>query len=74
MPKFFGTTLDVIAWPDQSCKVTLRRVTCKREAPRSDADTGGVSVIGITMLKSVRVLMSKWRDRVLTRKNCPYLK
>ncbi|GMN59984.1 hypothetical protein TIFTF001_029075 [Ficus carica] len=34
-----------------TCTVTLPRVTCKREAPRSDGETGGVSATGITMLK-----------------------
>ncbi|GMN40332.1 hypothetical protein TIFTF001_009556 [Ficus carica] len=68
MPKISGTTSDVIAWSDQSCTVTLRRVTCKREAPRSDGDTGGVSATGTSILKSVRVLLSKWRGRVLVRK------
>ncbi|GMN45360.1 hypothetical protein TIFTF001_014555 [Ficus carica] len=51
MPKISGTTPDVIAWPDRSCTVTLRRVTYKREAPRSDGDTGGVSVTSTPILK-----------------------
>ncbi|GMN49570.1 hypothetical protein TIFTF001_018745 [Ficus carica] len=55
MPKIFGTTPDVIAWSDRSCTVTLRQVICKREAPQSDGNTGGVSVIGSLMLKSVTV-------------------
>ncbi|GMN39718.1 hypothetical protein TIFTF001_008944 [Ficus carica] len=49
--------------------VSLRRVTCKREAPRSDGDTDGVSATGTPMLKLVRELMSKHRGRVLARKN-----
>ncbi|GMN46077.1 hypothetical protein TIFTF001_015261 [Ficus carica] len=51
MPKISGTTSDVIARSDRSCIVTLWRVTCKREAPRSDGDTGGASVIDTRMLK-----------------------
>ncbi|GMN61498.1 hypothetical protein TIFTF001_030585 [Ficus carica] len=39
--------------------VTLRLVTYKREAPRSDGDTSGMSVTGTPILKSVMVLMSK---------------
>ncbi|GMN42446.1 hypothetical protein TIFTF001_011658 [Ficus carica] len=35
-----------------SCTVTLRRVTCKREALRSDGDTGGVSATSTPILKS----------------------
>ncbi|GMN33067.1 hypothetical protein TIFTF001_044757 [Ficus carica] len=44
-------------------------ITYKMEAPQSDGDTGGVSATGTLMLKSVTVLMSKRRGRVLTRKN-----
>ncbi|GMN34526.1 hypothetical protein TIFTF001_004743 [Ficus carica] len=43
------------------------------EAPESDGDTGRVSATGTPMLKSVIILMSKQRDRVLTMKKCPYL-
>ncbi|GMN31989.1 hypothetical protein TIFTF001_003491 [Ficus carica] len=42
-----------------TCTVALRWVTCKREAPRSDGDTGGVSAMGTPMLKSVKALMSR---------------
>ncbi|GMN29530.1 hypothetical protein TIFTF001_002463 [Ficus carica] len=73
MSNISGITPDVIAWLDRSCTVTLRRVTCKREAPRSDGDIGGVSVTGTPMLKSVMALRSKWRGRVLARNYCPYL-
>ena len=73
MPKISGTTPDVIAWSDQSCTVILQQVTCKREAPQSDGDTGEVSAMGTPMLKSMMILMSKQRDRILARNNCPYL-
>ncbi|GMN23325.1 hypothetical protein TIFTF001_000079 [Ficus carica] len=73
MPKISGTTPDVIALSDQSCTVTLRLVTCKREVPRSNGDTGGVSATSTPILKSVMTLMSKWKGRVLTMNYCPYL-
>ncbi|GMN49356.1 hypothetical protein TIFTF001_018530 [Ficus carica] len=53
MSKIFDTTPDEIAWFDRSCTVTLRPVTCKREAPRSDGDTGRVFATGTLILKSV---------------------
>ncbi|GMN37496.1 hypothetical protein TIFTF001_042646 [Ficus carica] len=53
--------------------VVILRLACKREAPRSNGDTSGVSATGTSMLKSVMVPMSKQRDRVLARKNYPYL-
>ncbi|GMN60808.1 hypothetical protein TIFTF001_029906 [Ficus carica] len=48
-----------------TCTVTLRWVTCKRDAPRSDGDASGVSATDTPMLKSARELMSKQRGRVL---------
>ncbi|GMN57058.1 hypothetical protein TIFTF001_026178 [Ficus carica] len=74
MSKISGTTPDVIVWSNRSCTITLRRVTYKREAPQSDGDIGMVSVTGTPMLKSVTVLMSKRRGRVLARKKCPYMR
>ncbi|GMN48234.1 hypothetical protein TIFTF001_017418 [Ficus carica] len=73
MPKISGTTLNVVARLGQSCTVTMHLVTCKKEVPRSDGDTSGVSAKSTPMLKSVMVPVSKRRGRALTRKNCPYL-
>ncbi|GMN51644.1 hypothetical protein TIFTF001_020798 [Ficus carica] len=56
MPKISGTTPDVTAWSNRSCTVTMRQVTCKREAPRSDEDIGGVSAMGTPMLNRVNPL------------------
>ena len=72
MPKISNTILNVIVWSVQSCTITLRLVTCKKKAPRSDGDIDEASVMGIPMLKSVMTLMSKWRGRVLTKNNCLY--
>ncbi|GMN71584.1 hypothetical protein TIFTF001_055952 [Ficus carica] len=44
-------------------------ITCKREAPRNDGDTGVVSVVDTPMLKSVGELMSEGRGRALAMKN-----
>ena len=73
MMKISDTTSDVIAQLDRSCTVTLHLITCKKEAPRNDEGTGEMSVKGALILKSVIVLVSKWRGRVLIRKNCLYL-
>ncbi|GMN46543.1 hypothetical protein TIFTF001_015730 [Ficus carica] len=64
MPKIYSTTPDMIAWSDRSCTVTLRRVTYKREAPRSDGDTGGVSATRTSMLKSMRAFPASSGVRV----------
>ncbi|GMN69284.1 hypothetical protein TIFTF001_038339 [Ficus carica] len=53
MSKISHKTPNVIVWYDWSCIVALRRVTHKREAPRSDGDTRGVSAKGTLMLKPV---------------------
>ena len=39
----------------------------QKEAPRNDGDTGVVSAVGTPMLKSVKILMCKGRDRALAR-------
>ncbi|GMN58631.1 hypothetical protein TIFTF001_027731 [Ficus carica] len=70
MLKIFGTTPDVIAWCDRSCTVTLRRVTCEKEAPGSDGDTSGVSAMGTLMLKSVRTLSAGSGDPIGLNSKC----
>ncbi|GMN68644.1 hypothetical protein TIFTF001_037703 [Ficus carica] len=45
-------------WP-----VAPPSITCKREAPRNDGDTGVVSAVGTPMLKSARILICKGRGR-----------
>ena len=37
------------------------------EAPRNEGDTGVVSAVGTPMLKSARILKSRWRGRALAR-------
>ncbi|GMN68868.1 hypothetical protein TIFTF001_037932 [Ficus carica] len=42
--------------------VTPPSITCKKEAPQNDGDTGMVSAAGTPMLKSVRILMQGERQ------------
>ncbi|GMN26573.1 hypothetical protein TIFTF001_001349 [Ficus carica] len=53
-----SSTFNVIGWSDQVRPSTLPSITCKREAPRSDWDTGVVSVVDTSMLKSARALLA----------------
>ena len=60
-------TPKVVGWSDQDRPVALPSITCKREAPRNEGDTGVVSAAGTPMPKSVRELMSEGRGRALAR-------
>ncbi|GMN61515.1 hypothetical protein TIFTF001_030600 [Ficus carica] len=73
MSKISGTIPEMITRRGQPCTITLHLVACKKEAARSNRDTGGVSVTGTSILKLAMVLMSKQRGRALTSESCPYL-
>ncbi|GMN41821.1 hypothetical protein TIFTF001_011047 [Ficus carica] len=65
MSKISGTTSDVIARTKLDSHSYSAAVHLKMEASQSDGDTSGVSAMGTPMFKSVTVLMSKQRSRVL---------
>lgn len=73
MPKIFNPSPDVVTRCDRPCTVIIYLVTCKKEVSRSNGDTNEVSANDILLLKLVVVLVSKQRDRVLVKKDYPYL-
>lgn len=73
MSKTFGPTPNKITWHYLSCAVIFYLIVCYRKVLRNKGDTSRVSTKSIMMLKSVMILMSKQRIRVLGRKDSQYL-
>ncbi|GMN46321.1 hypothetical protein TIFTF001_015498 [Ficus carica] len=63
------TTPNVVGLSGGGWPVAPPSITCKREAPRNDGDTGVVSAVDTQMHNSVGELMSEGRGRALARKN-----
>ncbi|GMN48526.1 hypothetical protein TIFTF001_017704 [Ficus carica] len=57
-----AATPNAIGYSDQHSPVAPPSITCKKEAPRNDRDTGVVSAVGTPMLKSARILMQGERQ------------